>query len=124
MDYLACGHPDMSFHGEKAWCPEFDSSKRQLGVMYCGKYASPSDKTEDDYFFAAYNMHWEPLEFALPNLPKPMRWHISMNTDDGDRNGYYTEGEEPEIENQKQYMVPARTIMVFVGKTPKILDKE
>ena len=49
MDYLACGHPDMSFHGEKAWCPEFDSSKRQLGVMYCGKYASPSDKTEDDY---------------------------------------------------------------------------
>lgn len=124
MDYLACGHPDMSFHGEKAWCPEFDSSKRQLGVMYCGKYASPSDKTEDDYFFAAYNMHWEPLEFALPNLPKPMRWHISMNTDDGDRNGYYTEGEEPEIEDQKQYMVPARTIMVFVGKTPKILDKE
>ena len=69
-------------------------------------------------------MHWEPLEFALPNLPKPMRWHISMNTDDGDRNGYYTEGEEPEIEDQKQYMVPARTIMVFVGKTPKILDKE
>lgn len=116
MDYLACGHPDMSFHGIKAWCPEYDSFRRQLGVMYCGAYGIREDQTEDDYFFVAYNMYGEPREFALPNLPKTMRWHISMNTDDGERNGYYAEGEEPEIKNQKQHMVPARTIMVFVGK--------
>lgn len=31
MDYLACGHPDVSYHGVKAWCPEFENFRRQLG---------------------------------------------------------------------------------------------
>lgn len=116
MDYLSCGHPDVSYHGVKAWCPEFENFRRQMGIMYCGLYAQKEDGKPDDYFFVAYNMHWEPHEFALPNLPKKMKWRIALNTDAKDVNGVYEEGLEVPAENQKQIMVEARTIVVFIGK--------
>ncbi|MDO5407629.1 MAG: alpha-amylase family glycosyl hydrolase [Eubacteriales bacterium] len=116
MDYLVCGHPDISYHGVKAWCPEFDNFRRQMGIMYCGDYGVRPDGSRDDYFFVTYNMHWEPHEFALPNLPKGRVWHMAFNTDDAAVNGYYEPGQEPELENQKQYMVPPRTILVLIGK--------
>lgn len=119
MDYLACGHPDVSYHGVKAWCPEFENFRRQLGIMYCGEYNKRADGMPDDYFFVAYNMHWEPHEFALPKLPKGMLWHVAFNTDDDAENGIYEEGNELFLENQKQYLVYARSIVVFAGLIQK-----
>lgn len=116
MDYLACGHPDISYHGVKAWCPEFENYRRQMGIMYCGEYGLRPDGLPDDYFFVAYNMHWEPHEFALPNLPKKMTWRVAMNTDAKEVNGFYEEGQEPVTENQKQFIVPPRTVVVFIGR--------
>lgn len=115
LDYLACGHPDVSYHGVKAWCPEFENFRRQLGIMYCGKYGKKADETEDDYFFVAYNMHWETHEFSLPKLPKGLKWHVSFNTDAEAENGFYEAGEELLLENQKEFPVPARSIVVFSG---------
>lgn len=115
MDYLACGHPDVSYHGVKAWCPEFENFRRQLGIMYCGEYDKKADGTPDDYYFVAYNMHWEPHEFALPKLPKGLLWHVAFNTDESGQNGIYKEGEELLLKEQKQFMVPARSIVVFAG---------
>lgn len=115
LDYRACGYPDMSFHGVNAWKPEFENFRRQLGIMYCGDYAEKNGE-KDNYFFIAYNMHWEPHEFALPNLPKQMKWHVAFNTNENACNGMYQEGEEPEIKSGKHFMVHARTIVVFVGK--------
>ena len=115
MDYLSCGQPDVSYHGVKAWFPDFDNSSRQLGIMYCGKYGTKADGTEDDSFYVAYNMHWEPHEFDLPNLPKGQKWHVAMNTDEAERNGIYEDGEEPAVDS-KHFMVPERSIVVFIGK--------
>lgn len=115
MDYLVCGHPDVSYHGVKAWCPEFDHFRRQLGIMYCGEYGKKPDGSQDDYFFIAYNMHWEPHEFALPKLPKGMQWHVAFNTDEKERNGIYQEGEEVLLKEQKKFMVSDRSIVVFRG---------
>lgn len=116
MDYLTCGYPDVSYHGVKAWCPEFDSYRRQIGIMYCGEYERQAGGKPDDYFFAAYNMHWEPHDFSLPNLPSGKRWYMAFNTDDHAANGYYEAGQEEEIANQKRYIVPPRSILVFIGK--------
>lgn len=115
MDYLACGHPDVSYHGVKAWRPEFENFRRQLGIMYCGAYSQKADGTQDDYFFVAYNMHWEPHEFDLPKLPKKMTWHLAFNTDEGERNGIYIEGEELLLPEQRRFMVSSRSIVVFSG---------
>ena len=115
MDYLACGFPDVSYHGVKAWCPEFDNFRRQLGIFYCGEYGRKPDGTADNNFYVAYNMHWEPHEFDLPNLPKKEQWHVVFHTDKGELNGIYPEGKEPAAEG-KRFLVPPRSIVVFIGK--------
>lgn len=38
MDHKSVGLPDVSFHGEKAWCPDFERYSRQLGVFYSASY--------------------------------------------------------------------------------------
>lgn len=116
MDYKACGYPDVSYHGVNAWCPEFENFRRQMGILYCGEYGTKEDGSADDYFFVVYNMHWEPHEFALPNLPKKKKWHMAFDTDDAVVNGIYPEGKEPLLESQKKVMVPERTILVIIGK--------
>lgn len=121
MDYLSYGQPDVSYHGIKAWCPEFENFRRQLGVLYCGRYAKRTDGSWDDHFYVAYNMHWEPHEFSLPNPPKGQRWHIAIDTGADAVGGIYPQGEEVLLERQKHHMVGARTIIVFVGK--KVADQ-
>ena len=116
MDYLACGHPDVSYHGVKAWVPQFESFRRQLGVMYCGAYGTHPDGTKDDYLFVAYNMHWEPHEFALPNLPRGMEWRIVIDSSDDASGCIYTPEQERQMPEQKKYMVGARTIIVCIGR--------
>lgn len=115
MDYLSCGQPDMSFHGVKAWFPVFDSTSRQLGILYCGEYGKKADGTPDDNIYVAYNMHWEPHAFDLPNLPKGQKWYVSMNTDEAEVNGIYQDNEELLV-GAKQFTVPDRSIVVFRGK--------
>lgn len=113
LDYKSVGLPDVSYHGLKTWCPQFDNYCRQLGILYCGKYGQ-KDCGEDDYFYAAYNMYWEPCEFALPNLPKELSWHVALDTDSGP--GIYPVGGEPLLEDQKKVMAMARSIVVLIGK--------
>lgn len=124
MDYLACGHPDISYHGVNAWQPEFENFRRQIGILYCGDYAKKPNGENDDFFFVIFNMHWEPHSFALPNLPKNLVWSLAFDTSDSEAGGYYEEGQERQILNQKNYMVPSRSVLVFQGKKKaKNLDK-
>ncbi len=116
MDYLACGHPDVSFHGVKAWRPEYENFRRQLGILYCGAYAKLPDGTSDDYFYVIINMHWEPHEFGPPNLPKNRRWHVAVDTGNDGINGYYDTGEEPLLEDQRNCRAGGRSIVVLIGK--------
>ncbi len=116
MDYLACGHPDVSFHGEKAWRPEYENFRRQLGVLYCGEYEKKEDGSPDSYFYVMYNMHWEPHEFGPPCPPKGQMWHVAIDTSLNERNGFYQPGEEPLLEDQRRYMVRGRSVVVLIGK--------
>lgn len=116
LDYLACGCPDVSYHGVKTWVPEFENFRRQLGILYCGEYRKKADGKPDDYFYVIYNMHWEPHEFALPHLPKGRQWYLAINTDALEVNGFYPEGSEPLLKDQRRFMVPPRTILVMIGR--------
>ena len=115
MDYLVCGLPDMSYHGVRAWCPEFENFRRQLGVLYWGEYGKKADGTKDESFYVVFNMHWEPHQFDLPSLKEGKSWHVVFHTDEKEMNGMYDSGEEPKAEG-RQFMVPPRTIVVFMGK--------
>ena len=115
-DYLACGHPDLSYHGSNAWRPEFESYSRQMGMLYCGCYGKKPDGSDDDFFFVIYNMHWEPHTFALPNLPKGGRWYLLADTEQKGQEGYFRLPEEQELEDQKTYLAAERSMAVLAGR--------
>lgn len=110
MDYAACGYPDLSYHADEPWYPRMENHIRHIGMMLCGKYTRIDKTTEDDFFYIAYNMHWEGHSFGLPKLPKGLKWEYCMDT---------TLGIEPmDInqrleENQGQIEVSGRSIMIL-----------
>jgi glycogen operon protein len=100
MDYISCGYPDMSYHGTKAWYPDFSNYSRVLGILISGDYAVPfpnnpetmslaerykkTRKEKDSYFYLAYNMHWEKHDYELPRLPKGYVWKVVIDTSKDD----------------------------------------
>lgn len=111
MDYLSCGYPDVSYHGKHAWYGDFETPSRSVGVLYAGDY------TEGDaYFFAVYNMHWTPHDFALPSLPGQQQWRVALDTSKENGEGIYQEGEEILLEDQRIITVPERSVVVLTGK--------
>ena len=80
MDYISCGCPDLSFHGTKAWYPDYSNYSRVLGVMLCGQYVRKNRQEYDESFYFAYNMHWEGHTFDLPSPPKGKAWKVLIDT--------------------------------------------
>ncbi|MBR4168479.1 MAG: alpha-amylase [Lachnospiraceae bacterium] len=79
MDYRACSYPDLSYHGDQAWYPQFQENVRHIGMLYCGKYARTADRKEDASLYLAFNMHWEDKTFGLPALPKGRKWQCVID---------------------------------------------
>lgn len=112
MDYISCGYPDLSYHGDMAWYPQFENYNRHLGIMFCGKYAKINKKKEDDFFYVAYNTHWVEHEFALPKLPSGFKWYILTESEKGE----YSKEAPIVSKKQTQITVPGRSILVLIGK--------
>ncbi len=115
MDYRSLGLPDVSYHGEEAWCPGYENFRREFAILYFGDYAKKSDGTCDDTFFVIYNMHWEPHEFGLPRLSRGERWHVVYDTSKGLAENIHDNGEEPVPDLLKIEAAP-RSIMVLAGR--------
>lgn len=81
MDYISCGYPDLSYHGEVPWMPNMEQYSRQAGIMLFGKYAKINKREDDDTFYIGINMHWEKHKFALPKLAKNQQWQSVFGTD-------------------------------------------
>ncbi|MBE5960671.1 MAG: alpha-amylase [Lachnospiraceae bacterium] len=132
MDYISCGYPDISYHGVKAWYPDYSNYCRTSGIMLCGKYAMVTPGKQDCFFYFAINMHWEDHDFDLPDLPRGHEWVELLKTI---APGYKSEkiskskkldskkedGEEDAqtlirrgfSSRKKHIVVPPRSIMVF-----------
>ncbi|MDF2472979.1 MAG: alpha-amylase [Anaerocolumna sp.] len=113
MDYISCGFPDISYHGTKAWYPDYSYYSRLLGIMLTGRYAKINRNDNDNTFYLAINMHWDNHTFDLPKLPKGMRWHIVADTNE---DSIREEMNIFALDNQLQYEVVARSCILFIGK--------
>jgi glycogen operon protein len=112
MDYIACGYPDLSYHGMNAWRPQTESYSRCIGMMYCGKYVESEGTGSEDSLYIAMNMHWESHEFGLPRLPKGMKWKLLLTTDEQK----LSDTEAMEIISEENVCeVPARTVAIFIS---------
>ncbi len=112
MDYISCGYPDLSYHGESAWRPSQDGRGRHVGIMLCGKYAAAENRKEDDFIYIAMNMHWESRQLALPKLPRGMYWRAAFATA-GEENTSEAGTEET---TDTSVVVQPRSIAVFVSE--------
>lgn len=110
-DYIACGYPDLSYHGKYAWRPQTESDYRHVGIMYCGKYAKARDTSEDAFLYLGMNMHWESQELALPRLPKGMKWEEAFSTAKGEGHDKGTEAGNPEYLRR----IPPRSIRMYIS---------
>lgn len=116
MDYLSCGCPDISFHGTKAWYPDFSNYSRCLGVLLCGEYAQKNRASRDDSFYIAFNMHWEEHSFDLPRIPASTGWQLVINTNEKDARI----NEDGEHVMGRTFMVPPRSVVIFkASMSPK-----
>lgn len=110
MDYLFCGYPDISFHGQDAWRPETGSNSRSLGILYCCRYGMPSGSDEDDFLYIGINMYWESYAFGLPQMPKEKEWVRLFTTD--------CQNVKENVETPPyNVLVPPRTIVIYGTKT-------
>ncbi|MBE5959146.1 MAG: alpha-amylase [Lachnospiraceae bacterium] len=106
MDYKGCGLPDMSYHGTKAWYPDFSNFNRHFSAMYCGKYAECFGHQEEDDIYIAYNMHWNQQAFGIPSPKAGMRWEVLFTTD------LFA---KIQIEN-RIFLAPPRSVTILVMK--------
>jgi len=100
MDKKGIGYPDLSYHGEQAWYPHFESYSRSFSCLLAD---------EDEYDLVIYNMYWIEEPFALPKLPKDRSWHLVMNSQEG-----FLE-HSTLLENQEKILVPDRCCMLLKG---------
>jgi isoamylase len=114
-DYLGSGLPDISFHGTRAWSPDWSASSRVLAFLLCGQHAKGGQAADDD-IYVAMNSHWDALPFELPTLPGGRRWHVAVNTSAPTGEDIWPVGSEAALDNQRSFLVGGRSVVVLVGK--------
>lgn len=113
MDYIGCGYPDLSYHGEMAWYGDFANYNHHMGILYCGKYARKARNTEDDFIYILYNMYWEENTFALPKLPEKLKWGIVVDTDCSEQISVDQLEVTKEIDNTHEITLKPRSIRIL-----------
>ncbi len=113
-DYLGCGYADISWHGTRAWQPDWGG--RVLAFMLCGRYVK-AGTAPDDFIYVAMNMYWEALPLELPQLPEGTRWHVFANTSMPSPQDIFEPGSEPVLGDQGSCIVGGRSVLILLGKS-------
>ncbi|MDE7431210.1 MAG: alpha-amylase [Lachnospiraceae bacterium] len=119
-DYHSLGMPDMSFHSDKTWTLDGDSSGRQLGVMLYGKYCKVFKKNEEENIYIAFNMHWEGKKLGLPIAGKGKEWRIAFATDDIKKIVI----DSRKVKFARSIELPPRSVAVLVSEESEEVKKE
>jgi isoamylase len=114
-DYANAGLPDVSWHGTRAWEPDWSGTSRVLAFMLTGKHAKGGCCVDDD-IYVAMNTYWEPLNFQLPPASSGRQWHCAIDTSAAAPQDCHPAGQEPRLGQQDQITVGGRSVVVLVGK--------
>jgi glycogen operon protein len=115
QDYVGSGYPDISWHGVRAWQPDWSGSSRILAFMLCGKHAH-NGQSQDDYLYVAMNMYWEAQLCEVPALPAGMQWHVFANTIATPPEDIWEPGNEPLLQDPQHFHMGPRSVVILVGK--------
>jgi isoamylase len=114
-DYVGSGYADITWHGMRAWAPDWSQDSRTLAFMLCGKHAK-GGRDVDDYIYVVMNMYWEELAFEMPGLPERMKWHLFADTSAPAPADICAPGDEQLLRDQEYFAVGGRSVVILVGK--------
>jgi glycogen operon protein len=114
-DYANAGLPDISWHGTRAWQPDWSGTSRVLAFMLTGKHAKGGRAIDDD-IYVAMNSHWEPLTFELPPASAGRQWHCAIDTGAAPPQDCHAIGQEPRIGQQDRITIGGRSVVILVAK--------
>jgi len=73
----ATGLPDLSWHAQQAWEPEFEHGNNKIAFLIDGFVDS---QKSDDFVYAAINFEQEEKTFALPKVHRDQQWVQILDT--------------------------------------------
>ena len=111
-DELGIGYPDISWHGVRAWTPDWSHDSHLLGLLRTGV----TDDGAADFVYQVFNAHWEGHDVELPELPPGVRWHLFADTLVPIPGDACAPGREPVLTNQEAIRVGPRSAVVLVGR--------
>jgi isoamylase len=114
-DQIGSGYPDISWHGVLPWHPDWSHTSRSVAFMLCGRH-SRAIGGNHHFIYVACNMYHQPLNFGLPILPKPMRWHRFVDTSLSPPDDITPIGSEVPLPFQKNHTIGDFTVVILVGK--------
>jgi glycogen operon protein len=114
-DTVGSGYPDISWHGVRAWKPDWSFGSHSVAFLLCGRHARTAGGPPH-FIYAVFNMFYEPLTFELPVLPKGMNWHWSINTSADEPEDIFPVGAEPPLGERTSLEVKERSVVVLLGK--------
>lgn len=114
-DQIGSGYPDISWHGVMPWHPDWTETSRSLAFMLCGRHGQALGGNHH-FVYVACNMYYQPLNFVLPVLPKPLVWHLFADTHAPAPGDIHQLGEEVPLDVQRSCQVGEWSIVVLVGK--------
>lgn len=107
MDYVSYGCPDISYHGIKAWGPDFSYYSKTVGMLLNGEYARTRAGKADDSIYILFNMDSDLHSFDLPVAKKNKTWEVLACTVNAA--GAPAEGQIFE----RSVELPARSAIIF-----------
>ncbi len=100
----ALGFDDVSFYSTYEPCHSFDSNDHYVGALFTAQ----EENKRPDAVFVAINTYWEQLHCCLPQLHGGFEWKVAVNTNVSELKEYN--------ESVYDFVIPPRTVMVFVLK--------
>ena len=109
-DYKSLGWPEISYHSERAWFADTESSSRQIGILYCGGYAK--EMTGKKMCLSCDLQHAGMNKFAPAGYSEGCDgiWRLILR-----KNSVCPKGEELLLEEEESIYVKPRTILVLLG---------
>ncbi|MFE1315012.1 glycogen debranching protein GlgX [Streptomyces sp. NPDC058755] len=115
IDRVGSGYPDISWHGVRAWRPDWAAHSRVLGLMRCGRHAK-GGTVADDHVYIGINAHWESHDLELPGLPEGQAWHLFADTTLAAPYGLAEVGGESELHHPGRYHLGPHALVILVGR--------
>lgn len=100
------GYPEMSWHGVRAWEPDWSAHGRLLAAMFCAA---------GDCVYVAANSHWEEQTLELPAPPAGLTWHLFADTAAEPPAEIHEPGSEPALADQSRVRIGPRSALVLTA---------